>query len=170
MDSDTYNDFCALTDMHCLCLQLPSLSFQSSCRFQEELNLNHHSNCWSGNSPATIFLFSLPSDGRSPSSHLRITPDFSLYIVWTQGGKKEGCISLIHKLLPPATMACKPFIRIRYLVWMKHTAYNSVGTLRDCLYNLCQYCGFYMSASTPTKDPCYRKCAGVACCLGQVKP
>lgn len=85
--------------------KLPSLSFQSSCRFKEELNLNHHSNCWSGNSLATIFLFSLPSDWRSPSSHLRIIPDFSLYIVWTQGGKKEGCISLIHKLLPPATTA-----------------------------------------------------------------
>lgn len=25
-----------------------------------------------------------------------------------------------------------------------------------------------MSASTPTIDLCYRKCAGVACCLGQV--
>lgn len=90
------------------------------------------------------------------ASHLRITPDLSLYIVWTQEGKKEGCISLIRKLLPRATtaagkkwtlardnlccswvcasfyiqtlaMACEPLIRIRYLVWMKHTAYNSVG-------------------------------------------
>ncbi len=51
-------------------------------------NLIHRSNCWSGNSPATLFLFSLPPEQccSYELSHNNLCWDCRLYIVWTAGG------------------------------------------------------------------------------------
>lgn len=55
-------------------------------------------NCWPGNSPATLFLFSLPSEQccSYELSHNNLCWDCHLYIVWTAGG---------NGLFPPATTA-----------------------------------------------------------------
>lgn len=50
---------CALTDLHFFLFQTASLSLRSSCRFKGGRTLVHRSNCWSGDSPATLFLFCL---------------------------------------------------------------------------------------------------------------
>lgn len=116
-----YISTCQHTDMNYTFVQvricgLPASISMLSLTYTVLYSRHHHwvtrvpaglkgSNCWSGDSPATLFLFSLPPERCCPYalSHNNLCWGCGLYILWTAGGNRL-CF-LIQKLFRPATTA-----------------------------------------------------------------